>query len=91
LEVDKALVNINGGMEIISAVKELGSEVGFLPDATPLVRGASSILKWKRRVTRIWNDTCEIWESIPERIEYEPFILVRVLATEFARKYIQFG
>jgi hypothetical protein len=33
-------------------------------------------------VTREWDDTAEMWTACPERIELEPYVLLRICADE---------
>jgi hypothetical protein len=78
LELDPACVAERGGASIISAVQEMGTSIAIEKQPLPMS------MRWRRKVSREWDEEKESWKPCAERQEYEPFVLVRLDALEFS-------
>ncbi|KAJ3412792.1 putative monocarboxylate transporter mch1, partial [Chytridiales sp. JEL 0842] len=79
LELDPACVAERCGATLVSAVQEMGTTISIQTQPMPLT------MRWKRKVTREWNDEKQLWTPCDERLEYEPFVLIRLDAAELSR------
>ncbi|KAJ1560287.1 hypothetical protein HK405_007608 [Cladochytrium tenue] len=79
LVVDPAAASAgSGGEAILSAIQAAGAAVTVEPQAVP------RSLRWRRRVTRLWHDDQQAWLPCPERVDDEPFALIRLPAADLA-------
>ncbi|KAI9335122.1 hypothetical protein BDR26DRAFT_866207 [Obelidium mucronatum] len=82
--IDPSFVTaLPGGARIIDAVQEVGAKIAMSRQDIP------SALQWTRNVTRQWNADREIWIPCVPRIETEPYVLVRLSATEFSKLVLE--
>ncbi|KAJ3333245.1 hypothetical protein HDU76_010065 [Blyttiomyces sp. JEL0837] len=84
-EVDPAFVAQPGGAAIISSIQQAGAIIKVANQKL------ATAARWKRKVTREWDPVDEIWKPAPERVELEPFVLLRVSATEFGEAALGLG
>ncbi|KAJ3060066.1 putative monocarboxylate transporter mch1, partial [Podochytrium sp. JEL0797] len=73
------ITTLPGGAKILDAVQEAGCRISMTPQPIP------TALQWTRTVTRVWNAEREVWVPCESRIEKEPYVLVRVAASEFSK------
>ncbi|KND04284.1 uncharacterized protein SPPG_00020 [Spizellomyces punctatus DAOM BR117] len=63
---------------LLATLREAGAQASLM--SLPISR----CLRWSRKVTREWNAADECWEPCSEKIESEPFVLVRLTGDHFA-------
>ncbi|KAI8818643.1 uncharacterized protein EV422DRAFT_175995 [Fimicolochytrium jonesii] len=56
-----------------------------MSDVAGSVDFAKSILSWKRKIARKWDDEQDIWVACPEHVEEERFMMVRLKAASLAQ------
>ncbi|KAJ3089770.1 putative monocarboxylate transporter mch1 [Quaeritorhiza haematococci] len=78
VDIDNAFIREKGAQVILKLQEE-----GALVDVQQLP--VPSTIRWKRKVSREWDDELGIWKRCEERIEEEGFCLARVFAEEFAQ------
>ncbi|TPX69605.1 hypothetical protein SpCBS45565_g02357 [Spizellomyces sp. 'palustris'] len=63
---------------LLATLREAGAQASLV--SLPIPRS----LRWSRKVAREWNAADECWEPCSEKIESEPFVLVRLTGDQFA-------
>ncbi|KAI9327426.1 hypothetical protein DFJ73DRAFT_139732 [Zopfochytrium polystomum] len=85
LEIDPAAVTESSGGILVAAVQAVQARVSIATQPIP------TAMRWRRRVTRVWDSDAEAWRPCEERVEAEPFALVRLAAAELSRAVVRSG
>ncbi|KAI6344613.1 hypothetical protein MCOR25_011076 [Pyricularia grisea] len=64
-------------LQVETLLKDL--QVNTLTSSTPV----SNTVRWRRKVTAVYNDEAERWEPVPLRLEKEEHVMVLMPAAEF--------
>ncbi|KAJ3298239.1 hypothetical protein HK104_010947 [Borealophlyctis nickersoniae] len=84
VDMSQDFVAANGG-PVITALQASGAKVQVVSLPSPIS------LRWRRRVTRVWDETKDCWVACCERIEEENHVLVRLEGEQLARLCTQPG
>ncbi|KAJ3072696.1 crossover junction endonuclease eme1 [Rhizoclosmatium hyalinum] len=86
VHVDPAFVTaLPGGAKILDAIQEAGAKLKMVPQ--PI----HSAIEWSRNVTREFDIAGDKWIPCEPRTEREPYLLVRLSASEFSKLVLRPG